>query len=119
MMDIAVSTIEKRAVRVIPVVETMPADLLTPLSVFLTLSDGSKNCFLLESVEGGETLARYSFIGADPEMTVSGSDRRIEVIDSDGSRIESRPLFEFLREHFHSIETQPDSELPSFIGGAI
>jgi anthranilate synthase component 1 len=118
-MDIVTSTTEKRATKLVPVVETMPADLLTPLSVFLTLSEDSQHCFLLESVEGGETLARYSFIGADPEMIVSGSDRRIDIVDSDGSRIEDRPLFAFLREHFHSIETKPDSDLPSFVGGAI
>ena len=45
----------------------MPADLLTPLSVYLKLSAESKNSFLLESVEGGKSLARYSFIGADPD----------------------------------------------------
>ena len=56
-----------RLANVIPVVETMPADLLTPLSVYLKLSANSKNSFLLESVEGGTSLARYSFIGADPE----------------------------------------------------
>src|SRR5215470_5904443 len=113
-MDIATSTVENRATKITPVVETMPADLLTPLSVFLALSESSRHCFLLESVEGGETLARYSFIGADPEMIVSGSDRRSKIVDSDGSRIEARPLFEFLREHFHSVEAQPDSDMPSF-----
>lgn len=102
-----------------PVVETMPADLLTPLGVFLALSDGSKNCFLLESVEGGETLARYSFIGADPQMIVSGNDRLITIVDGDGERTESRPLFEFLREHFRTINASDSTDLPSFIGGAI
>jgi anthranilate synthase component 1 len=101
------------------VVETMPADLLTPLSVFLTLSSASENCFLLESVEGGETLARYSFIGADPEMIVSGNNTAITVMDADGQRKEDQPLFVFLREHFTSVVAEGGAELPSFIGGAI
>jgi anthranilate synthase component 1 len=101
------------------VVETMPADLLTPLGVFLTLSAESENCFLLESVEGGETLARYSFIGADPEMIVSGNAASITVSDKHGEREEHRPLFDFLREHFASAAADVGDELPSFIGGAI
>ena len=55
---------------VIPVVATMPADLLTPLAVYLKMSANAANSFLLESVEGGRSLARYSFIGADPEIIV-------------------------------------------------
>lgn len=105
--------------KVVPVVETMPADLLTPLGVFLALSADSKNCFLLESVEGGETLARYSFIGAEPEMTVSGDDRHVRIIDRVGERIETKPLFQFLREHFQSINLEAQPDLPSFVGGAI
>jgi anthranilate synthase component 1 len=101
------------------VVETMPADLLTPLGVFLALSAGSKNCFLLESVEGGETLARYSFIGTDPEMIVSGNDKRVSILDRDGERDETRSMFDFIRDHFRTVAATHEHDLPSFIGGAI
>ncbi|HYJ89866.1 MAG TPA: anthranilate synthase component I [Pyrinomonadaceae bacterium] len=117
-MDSTITT-EKSIIRVTPVVETMPADLLTPLGVFLALSAESKNCFLLESVEGGETLARYSFIGSDPEMTVSGNDQQIVVSNNGGERRLDQPLFDFLREHFHRVVADTSAELPSFIGGAI
>ena len=50
-------------IKVTPVVDTLSADLLTPLAVYLKLSANSKYSFLLESVEGGNNLARYSFIG--------------------------------------------------------
>lgn len=89
---------------VIPVVTTMPADLLTPLSVYLKLSAKSKNSFLLESVEGGKSLARYSFIGVDPES----------VTDLGGEKI-----FESLKDHFGRLQAESDPDLPSFIGGAI
>jgi anthranilate synthase component 1 len=104
---------------VTPVVETMPADLLTPLAVFLGLSRDAKNCFLLESVEGGETLARYSFIGADPEMIVSGDGAQVEIRDDTGCRVERTSLFNFLRSHFGSVSAETVEDLPSFIGGAI
>jgi len=45
-----------------------PADLETPVSAFLKLAGNKQNCFLLESVEGGKTLGRYSAIGLDPDM---------------------------------------------------
>jgi anthranilate synthase component 1 len=89
--------------KLIPVVETMPADLLTPLAVYLRLSAGAANSFLLESVEGGKSLARYSFIGADPVRVITGG------------REEFASLRQQLSEHVASIE--PD--MPSFIGGAI
>jgi len=118
-METGTTTTEQRVTRVAPVVETMPADLLTPLGVFLALSSDSKNCFLLESVEGGETLARYSFIGAEPEMTVSGNDRQVKIVDGRGERLEAKPLFDLLREHFRSVSLESDPDLPSFVGGAI
>ena len=93
----------KSIVHVIPVVETLQADMLTPLAVYLKLSANSQNSFLLESVEGGTSLARYSFIGADPyKITIGG---KVE--------------FENLRTHFCEYIAAPDAELPSFIGGAI
>ncbi|MBK8304288.1 MAG: anthranilate synthase component I family protein [Chloracidobacterium sp.] len=82
----------------------MPADLLTPLSVYLKLSATAKNSFLLESVEGGKSLARYSFIGADPES----------VLDA-----RSEDTFEYLKTHFAELQAVSDADLPAFIGGAI
>ncbi len=50
----------------IPVARTFPADLLTPVMLFRRLRASGREAFLLESVEGGETLARYTFLGAGP-----------------------------------------------------
>lgn len=117
-MDASRPTINE-TITATPVVETMPADLLTPLGVFLTLAEGRQNCFLLESVEGGESLARYSFVGVDPQMTVSGDDRRITVVDKGGVRYEEISLYTFLRRHFQLFDVERVPGLPSFIGGAI
>src|SRR5438045_3962419 len=65
---------EREATRgnVVPVVRTVLADLQTPVGAFLRVTGSGAYAFLLESVEGGERIARYSFIGADPEMIVRG-----------------------------------------------
>lgn len=109
----------RKEVNVLPVVETIPADLLTPLAVYLKLSANASYSFLLESVEGGISVARYSFIGADPEMIVSGNDHRIVLTDPNGNQQLEQPLFDFLREHFSVSHAATDPDLPSFIGGAI
>ncbi|MCA9936852.1 MAG: hypothetical protein KC415_23115, partial [Anaerolineales bacterium] len=49
----------------IPIIRELPADLETPVSVYLKLA-GSGPSFLLESITGGEQVARYSFIGVQP-----------------------------------------------------
>lgn len=111
---------ENSAVKtVIPVVQTIPADLLTPLAVYLKLSANSANSFLLESVEGGKSLARYSFIGADPDMIVRGSDVTIEIDAKNGGRSENLGLVTYLRQHFAARNAVADADLPAFIGGAI
>lgn len=86
-----------------PFVETLSADLLTPLAVYLKMSADADEAFLLESVEGGKSLARYSFIGAGPTETIRGGK---EVMDK-------------LRSHFSEFTAEADPELPPFIGGAI
>lgn len=104
---------------VIPVIETLPADLLTPLSVYLKLADGSSNSYLLESVEGGESLARYSFIGVHPTSVVSGNDKSVTIRDQNGETEHQISMWEYLREHFRNNTVVHDSEMPSFVGGAI
>ena len=61
----------------IPVYREILADLDTPLSAFLKLK--GKICFLLESVEGGEKWARYSFIGSDPSVIIEGSGNNLTI----------------------------------------
>jgi anthranilate synthase component 1 len=55
----------------VPVVKSVSADLLTPVSAFLSIAADEPHAFLLESVEGGEKIARYTFLGARPYMKVT------------------------------------------------
>ncbi len=104
---------------VLPVVETISADLLTPLAVYLKLASGETRSFLLESVEGGESLGRFSFIGVRPEFTLTGNDRSVSISDAGGTTNLSVSTIDFLRRHFSENRLTPDPGLPSFAGGAI
>ncbi|MGD9564350.1 MAG: anthranilate synthase component I family protein [Pyrinomonadaceae bacterium] len=108
-----------KGANVVPVIETMPADLLTPLAVYLKLADADAESFLLESVEGGETLARYSFVGVDPKFSVSGNNRQVRLRDASGVHAIDIPMVEFLRDHFGKYKLDESEDLPSFAGGAI
>lgn len=104
---------------VVPVVRTVPGDLQTPVGAFLGVAGDAKYSFLLESVEGGERVARYSFLGAGPEMVVRGRahqtfverDGQIEVLDMRAP--------DFLREHFRTRKLAQRPELPPFTGGVV
>src|SRR5438046_9222452 len=61
----------------VTVVKTVTADLQTPVSAFLSLAAGEKHAFLLESVEGGEKVGRYTFLGIRPYMVVSATGDKI------------------------------------------
>jgi len=108
-----------KVTKVVPVIETISADLLTPLMVYLKLAGRSRNSFLLESVEGGESLARYSFIGTDPEMIVTGNASETRIHDESGERTVSVSMMDFLRDHFLNKVVTSDEELPAFVGGGI
>ncbi len=91
---------------VVPIYREIVADLETPVSAFLKINRGGYS-FLLESVEGGERLARYSFIGTEPYrvLTIRGEDKT-----------DPLPL---IAEELGRFKIVPVSELPKFCGGAI
>ena len=60
----------------VPVCKEILADLLTPLSAFLKVAEHADYAFLFESVEGGEQVARYSFLGKDPFLVLRARDGR-------------------------------------------
>src|SRR5216117_2579243 len=92
---------------VIPVYKSVIADFLTPVSAFLKLEKDRSHAFLLESVEGGERIARYSFLGGDPFLIKRYRNGKpadfIESLRSTMAR-------------FHSVSVP---NLPPFTGGAV
>ncbi|HEX8163713.1 MAG TPA: anthranilate synthase component I family protein [Pyrinomonadaceae bacterium] len=114
---------EREAARgnVVPVVRVVLADLQTPLGAFLRVAGAEEPyAFLLESVEGGERVARYSFLGAKPEMIVRG--RGDETTVERGGATEVLPgtrAIDFLREHFRGRRLAAREGLSPFTGGAV
>ena len=83
----------------IPVYDVFSADLLTPVSAYLRLTQGSRYSFLLESVEGGEKIARYTFAGVNPEEIFRYAGGAC-VLESRNRMIwEERDPISFLRQH--------------------
>ncbi len=76
-----------RTATLVPVVKSISADLLTPVSAFLAVADGEPDAFLLESVEGGEKIGRYTFLGVRPFLRLEsrGTDIKIERSGGDGA----------------------------------
>src|SRR5437588_12619235 len=74
----------------IPVTRRLLADIETPLSAYRTIR-GPGEAFLFESVEGGEHLGRYSFVGCNPRSIIRQSGQTVELIEN-GKTIESHPV---------------------------
>ncbi len=100
---------------VVPVIEQLTSDTVTPFTVFEKLSKDGRNPFLLESVEGGERVARYSFIGVDPWRIV---EIRRGTTCVDGTPTEGDPL-EALRRVTDHGTVAPVEDAPPFSGGAV
>ncbi|MGI8641130.1 MAG: anthranilate synthase component I family protein [Pyrinomonadaceae bacterium] len=104
---------------VIPVTLTVAADLQTPFGIYLLLRENARFSFLLESIEGGANLARYSFLGANPNKIMRGRGGKT-FIEEDGEKFESaKNLLESLRENFADKNFVEDFEIAPFAGGAV
>lgn len=108
-----------RTATLVPVVKTIPADLLTPVSAFLTIAKSEPHAFLFESVEGGENVGRYTFLGVKPYNVLSSRGGKILTQTGRRSNTSSTDLLSKLRQIFseHKAATLPG--LPPFTGGAV
>ena len=103
----------------VPVVKSGSADLLTPVSAFLAVAEGEPDSILLESVERGEQIGRYTFLGARPYMKVQARGPEISISRGRSQQRRRANIFsvvkELLREHRSAIIPG----LPPFTGGAV
>ncbi|MCI0402407.1 MAG: anthranilate synthase component I [Acidobacteria bacterium] len=104
---------------VVPVARRVTADLLTPVSAYLSLSRRQKFSFLLESVEGGEKIARYSFMGVDPYLRLRYRDGAAEIIENEKVERRTGNLFDELRRLTHAYRPVAMAGLPPFTSGAV
>jgi anthranilate synthase component I len=104
----------------IPVYREIMADLETPVTAFLKIREDPYS-YLLESVEGGEKWARYSFLGNRPSLMIRAKGKRVEIIQEKGTQVitaQGDPL-EVLKEVMGRYTPVSVQGLPRFFGGAV
>jgi len=103
----------------VPVAKSISADLLTPVSAFLAVADGEPDAFLLESVEGGEKIGRYTFLGVRPFLRLES--RGEEITIERGRKLERRTgnIFEVIKELLQQHRPAELGGLPPFTAGAV
>jgi anthranilate synthase component 1 len=103
----------------VPVYRTLTADLETPVSAFLRLAADEPQSFLLESVEGGEKVGRYTFIGIRPYRTILARGRSIVVEERGKTRSLEGDVFALLKELLAGQTPAHIPGLPPFTAGAV
>jgi anthranilate synthase component 1 len=107
---------------VVPVFAETPADTTTPLGVFQSGWKSNGYSFLLESVEGGERIGRYSFLSFEPKEVIEYRSGEAHVRNAQGRIVETHPCrdpLDFLRQRLGPTQTAPVRSLPRFFGGAV
>src|SRR5688500_6950370 len=98
----------------VPVYKEIVADMLTPVSAFLKIAEHSDYAFLLESVEGGEQVARYSFLGKDPFLILRSRSGKT-IVQQAGETTESeQPFIATVRELMAGVHARSAPRLPRF-----
>jgi anthranilate synthase component 1 len=103
----------------VPVCKEIVADLLTPVSAFLKIAEDADYAFLLESVEGGEHVGRYSFLGKDPFLILKAREGQTTIEKGGTVTVSERPFIETLRALMADFRSPFVPDLPRFTGGAV
>ena len=103
----------------VPVFRTLTADLETPVSAFLRAAWESPECFLLESVENGEQIGRYTFIGLNPYKRIISRGRTIIITEGRKAVHIEGDVFAVLREALSGHTPARVPGLPPFTAGAV
>jgi anthranilate synthase component 1 len=104
----------------VPVYRTLTADLETPVSAFLRVAAAEPQAFLLESVEGGEKVGRYTFIGIRPYKTLTARGDRITLSETGAKPQQfTGDIFTELKKHLSGHKPAILPQLPPFTAGAV
>src|SRR5579859_7216148 len=108
-----------RQATLVPVVKSVSADLLTPVSAFLAIADGESHAFLLESVERGEQIGRYTFLGSRPYMRVKAGKGAVEIEQAGRRKALSENVFQVVKKLLREHRPVTVPGLPPFTAGAV
>ena len=108
-----------REATLIPVAKSISADMLTPVSAFLAIAEHEPNAFLLESVEGGEKIGRYTFLGVRPFLRLQSRGANITI--ERGRTLEHRTgnVFDVIKTLLQQYRPATIDGLPPFTAGAV
>ena len=104
---------------VLAVTRRLPVATVHPVTAFSRLAGSARNAFLLESVEGGERVAKYSFLGADPHMVVRGKGKQMSIERNGVAEQRDESLPDFLRRHFDERKLSKNLAADPLAGGAV
>jgi anthranilate synthase component 1 len=108
-----------RQATLVPVVKTVAADLRTPVTAFLSIAADESRAFLLESVEGGEKIGRYTFLGARPYMVLRARGRQISLEREGKKQQVEGSVFQVLDRLLRDHTPARVPGLPPFTSGAV
>lgn len=103
----------------IPICMELYADVITPIALLRKFSKVSDKYFLLESVEGGETWGRYSFLGFDPTAQVTCNSGSVTITENDSTRRFDGDPYDILRRFLQDYKAPKFDYLPPFTGGMV
>ena len=105
--------------KAVPVAKECLADMLTPLAFLDNVRRSSRNYFLLESIEGGEHWARYSFVGYDPVLRLKITDGNAEIISGAAVKYQENDPLGCIRHILEEYKAPHIDGLPNFTGGLV
>jgi anthranilate synthase component I len=108
-----------RSATLVPVVKSVSADLLTPVSAFLAIAEKEPNAFLLESNERGEQIGRYTFLGVRPYMRLQARGKVVEIERGRHRERHEGSVFEFVKLLLSEHKPATVPGLPPFTAGAV
>ncbi|MCK4577282.1 MAG: chorismate-binding protein, partial [Candidatus Marinimicrobia bacterium] len=117
MMDFETFSQLAKAYPAVPVYRIVLADLLTPVSAYMRLSQAYNPAILLESVEGGRQFTRYSYVCVNPREQLDNAAGRTTLKNGDGTQILDQPLLQYIKENLAGYSVPALPEVPSFCGG--
>lgn len=108
-----------REATLVPVVKSVSADLLTPVSAFLAIADKEPHAFLLESIERGEQIGRYTFLGARPYMRLKALRGTVEIERGRRRETLNENVFHVVKRLLREHRSATVPGLPPFTAGAV
>lgn len=112
----------KEGYKYIPVSEEILLDQITPIELMRKLKNVSKHCFILESVENQEFWGRYTFLGYDPQLTITCQNGKLTLKDMNGQLIEevtNKKPDDYIKNLLEQYKSPVIEGLPTFTGGLV